>query len=349
MVPDTPGSGAGSDGYSPPPPGGPGDDPTAAGDPNDSPPHSFPWHVSRVTDRLDAILPFALVPLLTSLLQVEHVRRAIDPAASGVSINVEFAFPSPLLDLWTFADPPAPAVRVGRRAVGGDSLPGDDPFADPSGPAGTTGSGGADVPVTTPLDGVGIPIESIGAATGAWVALAILAYVTIVAVLAAVYVGGLDRRLRGDPAAIVACAREYAPRFVLYNLVAIGAILLLVPFALVSPVLLILALPAVVVVGYLFYAVPFLFVVADAPFVEAFRLSYGFAVGERAYLAFGLWHVGVAVVSSIVLSLLVSAGGGGFLFALALAVLLSVVLTAATVSFLRELVDAKAEPGRRQA
>ncbi|MFC4541034.1 hypothetical protein ACFO5R_03710 [Halosolutus amylolyticus] len=336
MVPDTPDPRDGSDGDSPPP-GDPGGAPTAAGNPDDSSPHSFPWHVSRVTDRIDAILPLALVPLLTSLLQVGNVQRALDPG-SGVSINVEFAFPSPLLDLWTFADPPPPSVSR-RRPTVGDSPPGSDPFADPTGSTGATGTGGTGVPIETPLDGVGIPLESVGAAAGAWILLAILAYVAIASVLAAVYVGGLDRRLRRDPAAIVACASEYAPRFVLYNLVAIGAILLLVPFALVSPALIILALPAVVVVGYLFYAVPFLFVVADAPFVEAFRLSYGFAVGERAYLAFGLWHVGVAVVSSIVLSLLVSAGPGGFLLALALAVPLSLVLTAATVSFLRDLVD----------
>ncbi|WP_247003691.1 hypothetical protein [Halosolutus gelatinilyticus] len=346
MVPDRtpidPGSGGNS-----PPPGDPNDHPTDGGDSNDPRPHSFPWHVSRVLDRIDAILPFALVPLLTSLSQIASVRRALDPAG-GISVNFKFVFPSPFLDLWTLVDPPA---RVDRHAIGSGSSPRDDPFADPTVPTGSadaTGPGGTDLTVDTPLYGVGIPIEDVGVATGVWIAIALLAYAAIAAVLAAVYVGGLDRRLRGESVAAAACVREYAPRFFLYGLVTFGGVLVLVPFAMLSPIVILLALPALVVLGYLFYAAPFLFIVADAPFLDAFRRSYGFAIRGGAYLGFALWHVVVAVVSSIVLSLLVSVGPVGFPFALLLAVPLSLVLTAAAVSFVRELSNAKTKGDRRR-
>ncbi|WP_137288092.1 hypothetical protein [Natronorubrum halophilum] len=339
MVPDT----FGSDGGTPPPGTPTGDD-----DSNDPRPRSFWWHVSRVVDRFPGLLPFALVPLLTSLSQVENVRRALDPAA-GVSVNFEFALPTPFLDLWTFADPPDPPARIDRRAVGGGSSPGGDPFADPTHPtgsAGTTGSGDTELTVETPLQGVGIAIES-GGAAGVWIAIALFAYAAIAAIIVAVYVGGLDSRLRGERVALLACVREYALRFFLYTLLLVGAVLLLVPFALLTPAVLLVAIPAAVVLGYLFYAAPFLFVVADASVVEAFRRSYGFAIDGGPYLSFALWHVTVAVVGSLVLSLFVSAGPVGFLFALVLAAPLSLALTAASVSFVRDLVETKTEGCRR--
>lgn len=317
--------------------GDPGGGSNSPNDSRDDRPHSFPWHVSRVFDRFGSILPFAIVPLVTSLVPLENVARALE-GTRGVSINLEFALPAPLLDLWTFADPPEPAGGAGRGDPASSPLPNGDGV-----PGSTRSAGGQfDLTVETPIETLVLPLEGIGLETGGWIALLFLLYAAVAAVLAAVYVGGLDRRLRDESAALLTCVTAYTPRFFAYNLVVYGAVAALVPFALVSPAVLLLALPALIVLGYLFYAAPFLFVVADAPLLEAFRRSYRFATSKRAYLTFALWHVGVAVVSSLVLSLFVSAGGAGFLLALIVAVPLALVLTAASVSFVRELVETEA-------
>lgn len=331
MVPDD------SNADAPSAPGGDsGGNPTPPADSNDEQPHSFPWHASRVVDRFGSILPFALVPLLTSLFPLENVARALE-GARGTSIDLEFALPTPLLDIWTFADPPEPTPGTEPRDTSVE------PGTGIESRESTAPSGGQfDLTVDTPLETVVLPLEGAGLEIGAWLAFVLVAYAAVAAVLAAVYVGGLDRCLRGEPAAVPTCVAAYGPRFFAYNLLVYGAVAALVPFVLLSPTVLLLAFPALVLLAYLFYAAPFLFVVADAGVLEAFRRSYGFAVGERTYLTFALWHVGVAVVSSLVLSLSVSAGGAGFLFALVVAVPLALVLTAASVSFVRELVEAEA-------
>ncbi|MDQ2050903.1 hypothetical protein RBH26_10455 [Natronolimnohabitans sp. A-GB9] len=285
-------------------------------------------HVGRVVDRFDALLPFVVVPFGLSLLEFENVRRALD-SAGGFSLNVEFAFPTPLLDLWSFADPPPATGRAGPST----GVPGD------HGPTDPTGAPGSDITIETPVETIAMSLEGVGIELLTWLGLALLAYAAISAVVAAGYVGGIDRRLRGEPAAILECVVAYAPRLFLYHLVVFGAFVAVVPFLVVAPPLLLLAVPVVIVLGYLFYAVPFLFVVADAGFLEAFRRSAEFGLDGGSYFWFALWHVVAAAGISIVLSVLVSAGAVGFLLALFVASPAALVLTATTVSFVQALTD----------
>ncbi|WP_254766412.1 hypothetical protein [Salinilacihabitans rarus] len=291
---------------------------------------TFSRHVSRVTDRFDDLVPFALVPVALSLFEFESVRRALDPSARGFSINVEFAFPTPLFHLWSLVDPPEPS---GPPDIG----PGTGPPI--GGPSGTTASSGLDVTIETPFETVALPLDAVGAAATVWIGAVVLAYAALAAAVAAGYLGGIDRRLRRDPASIAACVVAYAPRLFAYYLVVFAAILALVPVLVVAPPLLVLALPAAVVLGYLFYAAPFLIVVDDAGVVESFRRSYGFAVEGGPYFRFALGHVLVAAGASIALSVAVSAGPAGFVLALLAATPLGLVLTAATVSLVQDLVD----------
>lgn len=291
---------------------------------------TFSRHVSRVTDRFDDVLPFALVPFALAVIEFGSVRRALDPSARGLSINVEFALPTPLLHLWSFVDPPEPS---GPTDLGPGAGP---PIGDPSG---TTASSGVDVTIETPFETVALPLDAIGTAASGWIGAVVLAYAVLAAVVAAGYLGGIDRRLRREPASIAACVVAYAPRLFAYYLVVFGAFLALVPFVAVAPPLLVLAFPAVIVLGYLFYAAPFLIVVDDAGLVEAFRRSYGFAVGGGPYFGFALGHVLVAAGASVVLSIAVSVGPVGFVVALLAATPLGLVLTAATVSLVQELAD----------
>lgn len=279
--------------------------------------NTFRWHVSRVADRFDDLLPFALVPLFLTVLEFEKVARTLDPSPASFRFSFDFLFPDPLLDLWSFADPPESA-----------------------------GTGTVDVTIETPVETVVLPPEPVGVELAAWIGATLLVYAVIAAVIAAGYLGGIDRRLRGEPATIPECIAAYAPRLFLYYLAIFWAFLALVPLVSIAPPSSLLAVLAAIVLAYLFYAVPFLFVVDDASFVEAFRRSYRFAVSDGAYLRFALWHLGVTAAVSIGLSLAVNAGPAGFLLALVVATPLALVLTAATVSFVRELVERDGGSGR---
>ncbi|WP_254522015.1 hypothetical protein [Natrinema caseinilyticum] len=315
----------------------------------------FVRHVSRVVDRFEDLAAFALVPLFAALLDVEKVRRALAPAGRGFSINFEFAFPSPLVTLWRLAsppDPPAPAPRTPREeAFGtpsvGDGSPGALPTGDSTIPE-RTDTGGTDVTIETPVETIDVPLEAIGVEMLGLIGLALVAYAVLLGILMAGYVGGIDRRLRNEPIAVGSCLVTYAPRFVLYNLVGFGAFLLVLPAFVLAPPLVLLAIPVIVVLSYVFYPVPFLFVVDDAPFVEAFRRSARLTTAAGPVFRFGVGHLVAALVASVVLSLVMSAGGPGFLLALLLSSPLSLVLTAASVSFFQETVGGQGPnpPGR---
>ncbi|RZH69064.1 hypothetical protein [Natrinema altunense] len=320
------------------------DPPTAADGVGSKRSRPFQRHVARVIDRFGDLQLFGVVPLIAALFEFEKVRRALESTGRGLSLNLEFAFPSPLVTLWQLVDPPDPAPATTRSRYGEPSgapsfggTPGEPtPTGGSTTPAGATGSGGTDVTIETPVETVEVPLEALTAEMLGWFALTLAAYAVLSGILMAAYVGGLDRRLRGEPIAVGSCVATYAPRFVLYNLVLFGAFLLGVPVFVLQPVLLVLAIPVIVALGYVFYPVPFLFVAADAPFLEAFRRSLRLTMAGGAVLSFALWHLGTAAVASLGLSLLVSGGGAAVLLALLASAPLSLVLTAATVSFFRE-------------
>lgn len=311
----------------------------------------FQRHVARVIDRFGDLQLFGVVPLIAALLEFEKVRRALESTGRGFSLNLEFAFPSPLVTLWQLVDPPDPATATTRSRYGepsgapafGDAPGETTPAGGSTTPVGTTGSGGTDVTIETPVEAVDVPLEALTAEMMGWIALTLAAYAVLSGIVMAAYVGGLDRRLRGEPTAVGSCIATYAPRFVLYNLVLFGAFLLAFPVFALAPALLVLAIPVIVALSYVFYPVPFLFVAADAPFLEAFHRSLGLTMAGGAVLSFGLWHLGAAAVASLVLSLLVSSGGAAVLLALLASAPLSLVLTAATMSFFREDVVGGAE------
>ncbi|WP_254762663.1 hypothetical protein [Natrinema marinum] len=300
---------------------------------DDDRPHSFSWHADRVVDRFGELRILALVPLLVTVLNVEAVRRTVGSAGRGFTVGVKFLFPAPLSSLWTFTDPPAPAVPFrDERRIGDSTVGAVQPETTPRRRSGF----GTDVTIQTPIENVELPLEAIGVELGARIGLLVVAYAVISGILMAAYVGGIDRLLRGNPVSVPACVTTYAPRFVLYNLVAFAGFLLLIPAVAMGPVGLVLAFPALLLVGYLFYPVPFLFVVSDAPFLEAFRRAVRLTGAGGPPLRFALWHLAAGVAVSLVLSLLVNLGVPGFLFALGISAPVALLLTATTVSFFQE-------------
>ncbi|WP_255681696.1 hypothetical protein [Natrinema sp. SYSU A 869] len=216
----------------PPSDGGPS---TPADGPDTGSSSPFWHHMSRVADRFDELWAFALVPLLTALLEFENVQRALANTGRGFAINFEFLLPTPLVTLWRFVDPPDPPATMRTPSEDpytpsvGDAPGEPAPTGEPTTPVGSTGSSGMDVTIETPVETIAFPLEAISAEMMAWIGLALAAYAVISAILMAAYVGGLDRRLRGEPLAIGSCVVTYAPRFVLYNLLVFGAFLLVLP------------------------------------------------------------------------------------------------------------------------
>ncbi|WP_090383891.1 hypothetical protein [Natronobacterium texcoconense] len=294
-------------------------------------------HVSRVVDRFGDLLPFLVVPLFTTLLEFDAVRRAVTGAGRGFSIEFNFQFPSPLLDLWTFTDPPEPAPELGSPGTDGGGF--GDSLGSP--PAGSGPEPGGDIVTVDPPHQAGsVPLESLGLEFFGLMLAILVGHALVYSVVSAIYLGGIDRRLRNEPVAVVDCVRSYAGRFLAYFAVIFGAFLLAIPILLVQPLFALLAIPAVLVAMYLFYGVPFLFVAADASVLEAFRNSYRLGLAGGSYLRFGLWHFAVVLVVSPVVSFAVTSGGAvGFLFGSVVVVPLSLLLAAATVSFFDELVD----------
>lgn len=297
---------------------------------------AFSRHVSRVTDRLDELLPYAVVPVVLSLLEVGKIERTLDPHRT--SFSVQFSLPSPLLELWSLVDPPEPASTGSSTTTGWDTGA---PFEGSGGaaPVGGLTATGPEITIETPVESIVLPVDAVGSVQLAWLGILLLAYGAIAAAVAAGYLGGIDRRLRDEPAVLLACVVDYAPRLFAYYLVVFAAFLALLPIALIAPPLLVLGIPLVLVLGYVFYAAPFLLVVADAGVLEAFRRSYAFAVAGGAYFRFAVGHVVAAAIVSLVLSALLNGGIGGFAVALLVASPVGLVLTAATVSLCQELVD----------
>ncbi|NGM68759.1 hypothetical protein G6M89_07005 [Natronolimnobius sp. AArcel1] len=293
----------------------------------------FPRHVSRASDRFGSLLPFVIVPFVLSLFPLEQFMRTLEPRR-GVSINLELQFPSPILDLWSFIDAPEPVTSMTVGEPTSPGTPGSDPFATGTGPGSSS-----EFTIDTPFESVVMPAQSFGLEIFGWIALLIAIYGVIGAAITAGYLGGIDRRLRGERAAPLTCIAQFAPRMLLYYAVFFGAMLLALPILLIAPSLLLLAIPLLILIGYLFYAVPFLLIVDDAGVLESFRRSYSFALSGGPYLSFALWHVVVTGICSLVLSVLASGGGVGVLIALIVVVPLSLILTGATVSFCQELVD----------
>ncbi|EMA40861.1 hypothetical protein C446_06780 [Halobiforma nitratireducens JCM 10879] len=289
--------------------------------------------------RFGDLLSFLAVPLFATLLEIDAVRRAVAGTGRGFSIEFKFQFPSPLLDLWSFTDPPEPATGPPSPGLDGDGGGiGDSPGSPPAGSA--SGPGGDTVTVDLPYRAESIPLEAIGPDLLGWLLALLVGYTVFYSVVYAIYLGGMDRRLRNEPVAVADCVRSYTGRFLVYFAVVFGVFLLAVPILIAQPMLVLLALPVALVAMYLFYGVPFLFVTADASVRQAFRRSYRLGVAGGAYLRFGLWHFATVLLVSPVISVAVTGGGAaGFLLGSVVALPLSLVLTATTVSFFDELVD----------
>lgn len=165
-------------------------------------------------------------------------------------------------------------------------------------------------------------------------------FVLVRAVLVAGYLGCVRDALVGRPLQFAANVRRYFLPLAAFELLSVAAVLALVPFASVGPLVLVVAIPAFLVLGYLFYGTPYLVVVADESLSRALAHSYALATDGGPYLGFfGRFLAGGAALSVVATAVVVNGGPVGVaLGAVALAPV-GVALTATTAALVLELVD----------
>lgn len=109
----------------------------------------------------------------------------------------------------------------------------------------------------------------------------------------------------------------------------------------VAPLLLLVLFPAFVVLSYLFYATPYLLVVADASVGEALSRSYAWAMAGGPYFSYGAGYLLFgAAVSVVATAVVVNLGALGVLVGVFATAPVALALTFATTEFVAERADA---------
>lgn len=128
-------------------------------------------------------------------------------------------------------------------------------------------------------------------------------------VVLSVYLGGLVRELRGEPARLGDAFQQYFVRFLGFTLVLLVLFLPPVLSTLAARSLASLVLLWLLVVplgGYLLYAAPYLVVLHDCSLGEALSRSVSLALGGGPYLRYAVGYAVVVLVISIPATLVVA-------------------------------------------
>lgn len=155
--------------------------------------------------------------------------------------------------------------------------------------------------------------------------------------LMAGYLGSIEQYVESGRYDFLQNVATYGLAMVGYQcLVFVGAAGFLLP-AVVSPLLFVAALPFLVVVAYLLYPTPYLVVSKDLPLSHALERSVALTKEGGDPLVFFIAYALSVAGMSLPLSVLTNAGFPGVLVAAILASGVGLVLTIATVLFVREL------------
>lgn len=263
--------------------------------------------LSRSVEHATRVWPLAVIPLVATLLDVGRLRSLLQPATPapqpGDTTRVVISEPDRLFSV-TFGVP-RPVSTLWSFVN-----------AQPNGVS--TGAAG--------FDSVAVFVA------------ALLVTSVVSGLLAAGYLGSIDAALDGR-FDFVAAVQAYGRPLVGFSLLEAAVGLLLFAAGIVAFPLVVLAGIAVFGLAYLFFATPYLVVVADLGLVPALGRAFELATTEGRVLAFFLGYVVVSAVLSVPISALAFAAEPA---GLALAVLLSapvaLLLNVATLLFVTDLV-----------
>ena len=228
-------------------------------------------------------------------------------AHDGFHIGFKATLPISVVTVWAFVDPPTTGVSV------------------------TSG-----LPATAPYALVAIPAVAL-----------------VHAVLSAGYFGSMGAAVVGRERSFADCVRSHLRPFL---------VLVFLPYLLFVPLaggalglgaidgalvaLLFLVFPVLVVLGYLFYAAPYLVALRDTDAVTALRASYDLAVEGGPYFRYALGFAGFVLLLSPVMSLVVvNVPGVGLLAGIAAGSYLGLVANVTTMRFVADI-DPATTPAR---
>lgn len=266
---------------------------------------------SRSVQHAARVWPLAVVPLVATLLDVGRLRRLLAPPTPAPtnddSIGVVVSEPDRVFSV-TFGVPRPVSTLWSFVNAQSNGLS--------AGPAG--------------FDSVVV------------FAVAFLVSAVVSGLLAAGYLGSIDAALDGR-FDFLAAVRSYARPLVGFTLLEAAVGLLLVGVGIVALPLVVVVAVGLFVLAYLFFATPYLIVVADIGLAPALGKSFELATTEGRVLGFFVGYVVVSAVLSVPISALAFAAEP---VGLALAILVSapvaLLLNVATLLFVRDVVD---EPG----
>jgi hypothetical protein len=259
---------------------------------------------TRLTDgwqRALGSLRLALVPIVLALTNVDGMRSIF--AFDGVHVGFRFGVPGAVVTVWQFVSVPQSGVNV-----------------DP-----------------------GVPLEALPVAV-----VTVPLLLVVQATLAAGYFGSIaDELVSGDSRFVGNVVAYFVPFLVL----TVVPVALLLPPALglfglgastgggaALGTLFVLGALGYLVVGYLFYPVPYLVVLRDTGIVAAARASYALAVAGGAYLSY---TVGIAlfvlVVSPVVTVVVVNAPVVGVPIGVVAGGVLGLAVNTATMRFVADI------------
>lgn len=195
--------------------------------------------------------------------------------------------------------------------------------------------------VSVPADGASLWLSM---PTGSPVALvAVPVAVVVRAALGAGYFGSIREAAETGEYDFVANARRHFAPFLLYAFLPVLALLPLVVVVegrgtqAVLPFV-VLLLPLVLVLSYLFYATPYLVVLRETDLVTAARASYGFAVDGGPYARYAAGFAGFVLAASLVLTaVVVNLGAVGIVLGIGLGAPLGLACNAATMRFVADI------------
>ena len=254
--------------------------------------------LSDAASYTERLLVLAVVPFVTALLNWNDVTAA---AAARNQYGVTFGTPIPIVDLWSFVDPP-------------------------------TSQGTGQVPVGDPVVVAGSVLVVVAFA---------LVFVVVQGLLLAGYLGsirdGIERPNGGFD--FFVNVRRYAARMIGLQFLVIGVMVAIIAVLLVAPVLFPLAFVGIFVLAYLFFPAPYLVVLDDVALVDALERSLALTLRESGPPVFFLAYLVLSAMISLPLTAVTLNGGlAGVLIAAAFAAPVSLWLTIFTYLFVASLV-----------
>lgn len=162
-------------------------------------------------------------------------------------------------------------------------------------------------------------------------------YVVAESVLTAGFLGSIREAVETERYDFAGNVRTYVRPLLGYTILVWTVLFAAFSVGVMASPLIIIALLALLVLGFAFYGVPFLIVVDDCSLGEAFRESYELAVGNSNYAAFGVGYLVFVSLASIVGTVFINLGIPGIVLGAVCFAPVALALTVATVEFFVDL------------